>query len=182
MCSWITNRWTHGSKERLPFARITVLIFRLVSMMGLRLSPIRRRVSMMVMMMMMVTLFVGDASVFARWIGSDITDDQFWAIALGIVTAEILSVSWFIQGLLATEWRMTGLMTSGFVQIFPGLTVVAVQATSALRRTAVETGDSITIGRCTVTIMLAASSAVSIITMQNTLMILSFNLLRNYTA
>jgi hypothetical protein len=31
----------------------------------------------MVMMMMVVTLFVGDASVLARWIGGDITDHQF---------------------------------------------------------------------------------------------------------
>jgi len=66
----------HGSNERLLFARVTVLISRLVSMMGLRLSPIRRRASVMMMMMMMVTLFVGDASLLVRWIGGDITDNQ----------------------------------------------------------------------------------------------------------
>lgn len=102
-------------------------------MMGLRQSPIGRRATVMVMMMMVMTLLVRDAGVLARWVGSDVADDQLRAVALGVVTAEVLSVSWFIQGLLATERRMIGLVTGGLVQILPGLTVVSIQATSALR-------------------------------------------------
>lgn len=68
----------------------------LVSMMGLRLSPIGRRVSVMMMVVVMMTLLIGDAGVLARWIRSDIADDQFRAVTLGIVTAEILPVSWLI--------------------------------------------------------------------------------------
>lgn len=65
-------------------------------MMGLRLSPIRHRVSVMMMMVVMMTLLIGDAGVLARWVRGDVADDQFRAVALGIVTAEILPVSWLI--------------------------------------------------------------------------------------
>lgn len=41
------------------------------------------------------------------------------------------------------------------------MAIVPIQTSSTLRGTAVETGDSIAIGRCTVTIVFAASSAVS---------------------
>lgn len=135
----------------------------LVSMMGLRLSPIGRRASMMMMMVMMMSLLIGDAGVLARRVRGDVADDQFRAIALGVVTAEVLPVSWFIQGLLATKRRMTGgLVAGGLVQILPGLAVISIQTSSTLRGTAIETGDGITIGRCTVTIVSTASSAVSI--------------------
>jgi len=50
-------------------------VLRLISMMGLRLSPIRRRASVMMMMMMMMTLLIGDAGVLARWICGDVADD-----------------------------------------------------------------------------------------------------------
>lgn len=116
-------------------------------MMRLRLPPVGRRASVMMMMVMMMTLLIGDAGMFARWICGDITDDQLRAVALGVVTAEVLPVSWFIQGLLATKRRMTtGLVAGGFVQILPGLAIIPIQASSALRGTAVETGDGIAIG------------------------------------
>lgn len=101
----------------------------------------------MMMMMVVMTLLVGDAGVFAGWISGDVADDQFRAVAFGVVvTAEVLSVSWFIQGLLATERRMIGLVAGGLVQILPGLAVVPIQTSSALRGTAVETGDGVAIG------------------------------------
>jgi hypothetical protein len=86
----------------------------------------------MMMMMVMMTLLVGDAGMFAGWISGDVADNQFRAVAFGVITAEVLSVSWFIQGLLATERRMIGLVAGGLVQILPGLAVVPIQTSSAL--------------------------------------------------
>jgi len=114
--------------------------------MRLRLPPIGRCVSVMMMMVMMMTLLIGDAGVLARWICGDITDDQLRAVAFSVVTAEVFPVSWFIQGLLATKRRMTGLVASGFVQILPGLAIISIQPSSTLRGTAIKTGDGIAIG------------------------------------
>lgn len=100
-------------------------------MMGLRLSPIRRRASVMMMMVMVMTLLVGDAGVFVRRISGDVADDQFRTVAFGVVTAEVLSVSRFIQGLLTTEWRMIRLVAGGLVQILPGLAIIPIQTSSA---------------------------------------------------
>lgn len=130
-------------------------------MVGLRLSPVGRRATVMMMVMVVVTLLVGDAGVLAGRISGDVAYDQLRAVALGIVAAEVLSVSWFIQGLLATERRMAGLVTGGLVQVLPGLTVVPIQTSPALRRAAVEAGHSVAVGRRTMTVMLTASSTVS---------------------
>lgn len=73
-----------------------------------------------------MALLVGDAGVFAGRISRDVAYDQLRAVAFGVVATEVLSVSWFIQGLLATERRMTGLVAGGLVQVLPGLTVVPI--------------------------------------------------------
>lgn len=130
-------------------------------MVGLRLSPVGRRATVMMMMMVMVTLLVGDAGVLAGRVSGYVAYDQLRAVALGVVAAEVLSVSWFIQGLLATERRMTSLVAGGLVQVLPGLTVIPIQTSSTLRGAAVEAGYGVAVGRRTVTIMLTASSTVS---------------------
>lgn len=139
--------------------------------MGLRLSPIGGPATVMMVMMMMMTLLVRDAGVLAGRISGDVADDQLGTVAFGVVAAtEIFPVSWFIQGLLATERRMAAacLVTGGHVQILPSLTVVTIKTAPALRGTAVETGDGVAIGRRAMTIVLAASSAVSAVKTKKT--------------
>ena len=135
---------------------------RSVSVMRLRLPPFRRRVTVVMVVVMMMTLLVGDAGLLAGWVCGDVAHNQFRAIPFGVVATVIFSVSWFIQGLLATEGRMTGFLAGCLVQIFPSLTVVSVQASSTLRRTAAETGHGVAIRGCTVPVMLAASATTSV--------------------
>lgn len=130
-------------------------------MMGLRLPPVGRRASVMMMVVMVMTLLIGDAGLLARRVRGDVADDQLRAVALGVVTAEVLPVPWFIQGLLAAERRMAGLVAGGLVQVLPGLAIIPVQAAPTLRGTAVEAGDGVAVGGGAVTIVLAAPSAVS---------------------
>lgn len=152
------QRIQHSDKDSCPHLQCRSPV--LVSMMGLRLPPVGRRASVMMMMVMMMTLLVGDAGVLARRVRGDVADDQLRAVALGVVAAEVLPVSRLVQGLLAAERRMAGLVASGLVQVLPGLPVIPVQAAPTLRGTAVETGDGVAVGRCTVTIVFAAPSAV----------------------
>lgn len=128
-------------------------------MMGL--SPVGRCTSMMMMMVMMMTLLVGDTGVLGRRISGDVADDQFRTVALRVAAAVILPVSWFIQGLLATEWRVVSLMAGALVQILPCLTVVPIQTSSTLRGATIETGHGIAVWRRTVTIVFTASPTVS---------------------
>lgn len=116
----------------------------------------------MMMVMMMMTLLVGDAGVFARRIsGRVVRREVGGALALGPGADPIIvTVTGLVQSLLATEGRVIRLRACTLVKIRPGLTVVSVQSSPALRRTAVETRHGVAVRRGPVTIVLAASLAV----------------------